>query len=389
MTVWLVLSLLTIAACACIAIPILKGGERPFASSLEPAQQALSSTLSAINRDAESGRLDEDEAQAQRAEIARRFLELKRDESQSGPQTSATGARAGQIIAGIAVLCIPLLSFTLYGKLGAPEYADQPLAPRIFGENAKDIMRMTREVEAKLVANPKDGDGWRVIAPIYRQMGRLGDAADAYARAFSFGQFSDDIKAQLLADRAEVLLMQSDGAFSPNIRATINMGVNLAPNNARLAFLNAMAVDQSGDRQSSIAAWSALIERFSTGGDAAFVQMARQRLDALEAGGPPLPSAAGATAERGPTREDVEAAQEMSETDRQAMIEGMVANLAARLDENPDDLAGWERLIRAYAVMGRRAESVSALSKARAAFINSPQAQSRLDELDRQLNAQE
>jgi len=69
-----------------------------------------------------------------------------------------------------------------------------------------------------------------------------------------------------------------------------------------------------------------------------------------------LPDAAPAPvvtpAPRGPSRDDVEAAQQMSPGERQEMIRGMVAQLAARLEENPYDIEGWERLARSYRVLG-------------------------------------
>ncbi|MGH8723021.1 MAG: tetratricopeptide repeat protein, partial [Burkholderiales bacterium] len=45
-------------------------------------------------------------------------------------------------------------------------------------------------------------------------------------------------------------------------------------------------------------------------------------------------------------------------------IELMVARLAARLRENPDDTDGWKMLGRSYAVLGRFGEAVDAYSKA-------------------------
>ena len=53
-----------------------------------------------------------------------------------------------------------------------------------------------------------------------------------------------------------------------------------------------------------------------------------------------------------PSAADVEAASRMSATDRDQMIRSMVERLADRLKENPDDLAGWQRLANAYAVLG-------------------------------------
>ncbi len=67
---------------------------------------------------------------------------------------------------------------------------------------------------------------------------------------------------------------------------------------------------------------------------------------------------------RGPTEEDVKAAQEMSPEDREAMIESMVAQLAERLQENPNDLAGWTQLARSYTVMGKHDKAKEALRSA-------------------------
>ena len=55
----------------------------------------------------------------------------------------------------------------------------------------------------------------------------------------------------------------------------------------------------------------------------------------------------------GPTEEQVAAAQSMAAGRRAAMIEGMVERLAERLKGEPDDVEGWLRLIRSYAVLGR------------------------------------
>lgn len=54
------------------------------------------------------------------------------------------------------------------------------------------------------------------------------------------------------------------------------------------------------------------------------------------------------------------------------MIAGMVEGLAARLAENGADAAGWQRLIRAYIVLGDKEKAATALGQARKALASDP-----------------
>ena len=60
-----------------------------------------------------------------------------------------------------------------------------------------------------------------------------------------------------------------------------------------------------------------------------------------------------AAQQSGPTPEQIQAAENMSGDERQAMILSMVEGLAARLADNPDDPEGWTRLLKARQVLGQ------------------------------------
>jgi cytochrome c-type biogenesis protein CcmH len=70
----------------------------------------------------------------------------------------------------------------------------------------------------------------------------------------------------------------------------------------------------------------------------------------------------------------------MSDSDRGAMIRGMVERLATRLKQNGDDVEGWLRLVRAYMVMGDRDKAQGALSDARQAVANDAERLRQLNE---------
>jgi cytochrome c-type biogenesis protein CcmH len=54
------------------------------------------------------------------------------------------------------------------------------------------------------------------------------------------------------------------------------------------------------------------------------------------------------------------------------MIAGMVDQLAARLEDEPDDLEGWTMLGRSYAVLNRGKDAVAALTRASELAPNNP-----------------
>ena len=60
----------------------------------------------------------------------------------------------------------------------------------------------------------------------------------------------------------------------------------------------------------------------------------------------------GAAALPGPGQADMDAAAALSGPEREAMVRSMVDRLASRLEAEPGDLAGWQRLARAYDVLG-------------------------------------
>jgi cytochrome c-type biogenesis protein CcmH len=58
----------------------------------------------------------------------------------------------------------------------------------------------------------------------------------------------------------------------------------------------------------------------------------------------------------------------MVPTERNSMIENMVARLAQRMAEDGSEVDGWLRLIKAYSVLGKRDQALSAAASARTAL---------------------
>jgi tetratricopeptide (TPR) repeat protein len=100
--------------------------------------------------------------------------------------------------------------------------------------------------------------------------------------------------------------------------------------------------------------------------------------DKAQAATPHAHGDAGAVA-RGPSAEQMKAAESMSPHDRQASIRAMVDGLADRLEASPRDVDGWTRLMRSRVVLGETEVAVTALRKALDVFKDDPAATGRID----------
>ena len=90
-------------------------------------------------------------------------------------------------------------------------------------------------------------------------------------------------------------------------------------------------------------------------------------------------------APKGPSAADVRAAGQMSAGDRQSMINNMVSRLANRLHEQGGDVTSWMRLVKAYNVLGKKAEARKAVQSGKQNLGKDQGAIARLDALARQL----
>ena len=78
----------------------------------------------------------------------------------------------------------------------------------------------------------------------------------------------------------------------------------------------------------------------------------------------------------------------MKPDEQNQMIRSMVARLADKLKQDGSDVAGWERLLRAYMVLGDHGKAQAAASDARKALAGDPDKLRRLDEVIKDLKVE-
>ncbi|WP_165784348.1 c-type cytochrome biogenesis protein CcmI [Zhengella mangrovi] len=365
MTIWIIAVFLTLGASVALLRPLLRKQE----TSVDAAafdREVYKDQLEELERDEARGLISGKEATEARAEIGRRLLKA---DAQLRAQTVKASSTSPRVIAGAAVLAVPLVSWGLYADLGSPSAPDQPLAMRMQKNPTENtIDELVARAEEHLRKNPSDATGWEVLGPIYMRLGRFDESADAWRNLIRLkGE-----NANRLNGLGEALGAGAQGIVAGPSLAAFEKALELDPANEKSRFFVAVGAAQAGRLDEARTAWTRLSEDAAP--DSPWRQAALRAIE--ESRNAPAVAAAEAP---GPTAEDMANASQMSAADRQSMIAGMVDRLAGKLKDNPDDEQGWQRLIRAYAVMGRKEDAAAALASAREAFAGKPDALARLD----------
>lgn len=355
MLFWVIAAILTLGASLAVLLP-LAGGPKGASVPGDHDLEVYRDQLAELDRDVARGLIQPAEAEEARAEIGRRILRLG---TTGQPGTAARRPSVTtRLVATVAVLAVPLISWGLYIKLGSPDLPSQPLAERL-AKNPADssVDELVARAEAHLAANPSDGRGWDVLAPIYLRLQRYSDAVSAYRNAIRL----DGVSATRQAGLGEAIANAAGGIVSAEAQDAFEAALKLDPANAKASFYLAMGLAQEGRAAEATTAWQNMLGTLPPESPwrRAVEQALAENAKRTVASGTPA---------NGPDAQAVEAAQSMSPQDRQTMIETMVAGLDEKLKQNPRDTEGWMRLIRSYVVLGKADQARDALSRGIAVF---------------------
>jgi cytochrome c-type biogenesis protein CcmH len=358
MTLWFVFALMTAAAIFAVLWPL---GRRTGAQNDGSETAVYTDQLNEIGRDAAAGLIGSSEAEAARVEISRRLLAAA-DHRRDPPL--ASNVRLRRTVALIALIGLPIVAIALYLPLGSPRLGDFPLAERARVPDAtQPLDNLVAQVEAHLEQNPSDGRGWSVLAPVLAKLGRYDDAVRAYRNSITYNGES----AARRADLGEALMGAAGGVVTSEAKAEFERAVALNADEVKASYFLGLAAEQDGRNADAASVWREMLARAPPGAPWRPLVMAAL----ARVGGSTAPMLSDDT---------VAAAKDMNETDRNAMIHGMVERLATRLKENGGDVEGWLRLVRAYMVMGDRDKAKSALVEARGAVANDAERLKQLNE---------
>tara|TARA_R110000751_G_scaffold8041_3_gene32568 strand:+ start:71651 stop:72850 length:1200 start_codon:yes stop_codon:yes gene_type:complete len=369
MMFWILAAVMTVAVTISLLVPLMRPRKKDI-DAREFDVEVYSDQLREIERDIKIGSLSGQEAEYARAEVGRRLI--KASKAEADHTAASTGlTRFGRLA---VIVFLPFMALAGYLAVGQPGMPAQPLATRVapVPESNSNIQVLVAQAEKHLASNPQDGKGWDVLAPIYLGLNRMHDSETAYRNAIRLLGSTAARQAGL----GQSLFSQSGGIVTAEVQEAFQKAQDLQPDNPLSAYFLALGLAQEGKSEQARADFVKLAENSPP--DAAWMPLVREHIQRLgtQAGmdqvqaeaAPPsvdVPAVDGPAVDApGPSAEDVAAASQMSNEERLDMIAGMVAGLDAKLRENPDDSAGWLRLIRSHMVLGQRDQAGDALSRA-------------------------
>jgi cytochrome c-type biogenesis protein CcmH len=347
---WVVAALLSAAAAAAILAGAASGARADaLAVSPDPSLALHRRQLAEVEDLAERGLLAGPEVETLRAEAARRLLSAA-DEAGPAPVVSPRDRMVILIVAAVTAL----LALGVYLGVGSPGTPDQPFAKRVAAWRAADPAsldpaQMAAVLQVMAKASPTDPAPLQAMAIAQLASDQVIAAQTTLRRALKLAPQN----ASLWASLGESFVAGAQGTVDIDAQRAFNEALQRDPANRAAHYYLGRAAFTAGDKTAGEAHWRAILA--SLAADDPRRAGLESELATAKAGGPSQAQIAAAQGAVGPDQ-----------------IRAMVDGLAARLAADPNDAAGWARLIRAYGVLGEAAKRDDALRRASARFGDQP-----------------
>ena len=240
-------------------------------------------------------------------------------------------SRFGRVVLGAAIALFVLgIGGGSYLLLGHPELAQRSFA----APDGRDVPGLIAALSRRMRERPDDLTGWTLLGRGYLSLGDPTQAAIAFRHAAELAPPAQ--KPELFSAYGEALTL-AGGTVTPEAEAAFSVALAGDPKDQAARFYLGQAYADRNQPERALALWRSLLAE---------------------------------AAPNAPWRSELVGRMAMlqSRTGNAPDIGAMVAGLAARLKTNPDDPDGWQRLIRAYSVLGDKAKAQSALASAKSAM---------------------
>ena len=399
MSFWIIAAAGAALVTVLLARALSRGASMPAEIGAAHDVQVYRDQLAEVDRDVARGVLPDADATRVRTEISRRILAA----DAAGHIVVSAGGKPSPVVTSVIAVVLLGGSLALYWQLGAPGYGDLALQDRI--ARAED-MRLNRPdqatAEAELpaadlppelsseyqalltrlrdtvAARPDDIQGNMLLAQNEARVGNYAAAAAAQGKVVRLK--GTEASVEEVSGYAELMVMAAGGYVSPEAEAVLRAVLSREVENGTARYYWGLMLVQTGRPDLAFRMWDGLLRRGPE--DAPWIAPILAQIGPIAtlAGVDYTVPEIGSGALRGPSTEDVDAAQDMTPAERMEMIGGMVETLSSRLATQGGPVEDWARLISSLGVLGETARARSIYENAVEVFADDPAA---MDDIQR------
>lgn len=330
--------------------------ERDFIDSASSDIEIYKNQLAELDSDLKRGLIDEESAGEARLELSRNILAAEKQIRKNA--SSRYRSPTLKIVIIIAVLCVPVITIGVYSLLGQPGLESHPFNDLML-KNPQELTPEEKLVrtEALFARNPNDGRLADELATGYLVQGRFQDAVNTYVSAL---RLNGDAAPRLVG-YGMALTGFNGGTINDDAQKSFEKAAKLAPDDFYPRLFIAEALRQAGKTDEAIASLKEYLvhapkDNVGRPRVEAVIKELQNAKDKMQVSPPKEVENNGGLKADGETSIS-------GDNDIEGDITAMVKQLAARLEQQPDDLEGWKKLIHSWLVLKETKKALSALKE--------------------------
>lgn len=259
----IICSVFTLITIACVCVPLWTGGNKPDEDERNRRETVLAilrQQSDDLERDREAGRLDVDEYEEARLELEHRVLEETRAVKEMNAPARQTAAKIAAVALAIIIPASAVMGYLALGRYTAMDPAFIRLMenqrPSSNGHSQAEMQRQIEKLQDRVKAEPRDANGWFLLARACASVGRYDEALQAFRELSKLVPNNADI----MADMADMMSAANGKVITPEVVDVLQNALKINPNQWKALALLAI---HSWDREryaDAAAYWERLLK---------------------------------------------------------------------------------------------------------------------------------
>jgi len=253
---WLIVAGMILLALSFVLLPLLRQRKTVHIDRNAINIRVVKQQLSELEADLKSGKLEQSVYEAAKADLEKALLNDLDTADPASLESSKNLASSGRWLAIFVAVAIPLLSVTLYQKLGAPTAISPDVSKTAQANNQASMPQMSMEeaiskLAEKMEQEPDNAEGWSMLARSYLSIQQYDKAVGAFEKLYALTGDQPEV----LVRYADALAMTQDGKITGKPYELLKLALKQDPKNAQANWMAGLAEEEAGNYAAALKHW--------------------------------------------------------------------------------------------------------------------------------------